>query len=165
MTRDINAALDVVDMTYDDLIIIANDIYKSAVGEIDSIIAPIYDRVEDLSNDELRHIMTKLSIKAFSFCEIKDKSTFKASLAESIKDERHAVLFNSSEGTVAVRENSALLGSSEELLASEVYKLVSQLFKTKLDSTYRLIDTLKTTLTSRLTEAKLTGATLSTTEF
>lgn len=66
---------------------------------------------------------------------------------------------------MAVRENSALLGSSEELLASEVYKLVSQLFKTKLDSTYRLIDTLKTTLTSRLTEAKLTGATSSTTEF
>lgn len=165
MTKDINKALDLVDATYDDLIQIANDIYISAVGDIDNLIAPVYERVEELTNDELRLLMTRLSIKAFSFCEIKDKSAFKATLAESVKDEKYAMMFNSSEGTVAVRENQALLNSAEELLAQEVYKLVSQLFKTKLDSVYRLVDVLKTTLTSRLTEAKLTGATSSTTEF
>jgi Fe2+ or Zn2+ uptake regulation protein len=70
-----------------------------------------------------------------------------------------------SEGTVAVRENCALLGSAEELLAGEIYKLVSQLFKTKLDTVYRLIDTLKIVLTTRLTEAKLSGATTTTSDF
>ena len=69
------------------------------------------------------------------------------------------------EGTVAVRENNALLGSAEELLAGEIYKLIAQLFKTKLDAIYRMIDTLKTVLTTRLTEAKLSGATTSTSDF
>ena len=163
--KDVNKALDVVDLTYDELIVIANDIYGSAVGDIDIVVESFADRIENLSNDEIRMLITKLSVKAFSFCEIKDKSTFKATLAESIKDEKYAKLFNAMEGTVAVRENSALLGSSEELLSGEIYKLVAQLFKTKLDSIYRMVDTLKTVLTTRLTEAKLTGATSSTTEF
>lgn len=163
--KDVNKALDIVDVTYDELIVIANDIYGSAVGDIDIVVESFADRIESLSNDEIRMLITKLSVKAFSFCEIKDKSTFKATLAESIKDEKYAKLFNAMEGTVAVRENSALLGSSEELLAGEIYKLVAQLFKTKLDSVYRMIDTLKTVLTTRLTEAKLSGATVTTTEF
>ena len=165
MTKDVNKALDVVDVTYDELIQIANDIYTNTVGDIDAIVLSFADRIESLSNEEIRQIITKLSVKSFSFCEIKDKSAFRATLAESIKDEIYAKLFNAMEGTVAVRENSALLGSSEELLAGEVYKLVSQLFKTKLDSVYRMIDTLKTVLTTRLTEAKLSGATSTTTEF
>ena len=163
--KDVNKALDVVDLTYDELIVIANDIYKGAVGEIDTIVESVADRVEILTNEEIRQLITKLSIKAFSFCEIKDKSAFKATLAESLKDEKYATLFNAMEGTVAVRENSALLGSAEELLAGEIYKLIAQLFKTKLDTVYRLIDTLKTVLTTRLTEAKLSGATTSTSDF
>lgn len=163
--KDVNKALDIVDVTYDELIVIANDIYGNAVGDIDIVVGSFADRIESLSNDEIRMLITKLSVKAFSFCEIKDKSAFKATLAESIKDEKYAKLFNAMEGTVAVRENSALLGSSEELLAGEIYKLVAQLFKTKLDSVYRMIDTLKTVLTTRLTEAKLSGATVTTTEF
>jgi hypothetical protein len=36
--KDVNKALDLVDATYDELILIANDIYKSAVGDIDFIV-------------------------------------------------------------------------------------------------------------------------------
>lgn len=155
MTKNVNTALDNIDMVYDDLIIIANDIYNQQLEDIDSMLARVYENPENLSNDDLRNLIMKLSLKAFSFGAVKEKSAFKAVLAETIRKEAHATAYGLAEGTAAAKENQAILNTSAEILSEEIYDLVANLFKVKLDSLHRVVDSCKTVLTSRLSEAKL----------
>ena len=165
MTKNIQEALENVGMVYSDLVDIANDMLKDAAGDIDALLEPVLDKVETISNDELRVVMTKLSIRAFSFCEIKEKAAFKSSIAEILRKEKYATNFGAAEGSVAAKENAATLQTSAEILAEQIYDLVADLFKVKLDSIYRVVDVIKTVLTTRVNEAKLTSATGTATEF
>jgi hypothetical protein len=165
MTKNVQEALENVGMVYSDLVDIANDMLKDAAGDIDALLEPVLDKVETISNDELRVVMTKLSIRAFSFCEIKEKAAFKSSIAEILRKEKYATNFGAAEGSVAAKENTATLQTSAEILAEQIYDLVADLFKVKLDSIYRVVDVIKTVLTTRVNEAKLTSATGTATEF
>lgn len=157
MNANVQKALENIDITYDNLIQIANDIIRSLTQEIDDLIAPVYDNVENLTNEDLRGLIMKLSLKSYMFSETKEKSLFKAELAETLRKEMYATQFNQSEGSVAVRDNIALLNSSAEFLAEEIHNLVSQLFKTKSDEIHRVVDSAKTVLMARLSEAKLSS--------
>lgn len=155
MKENVAKALDNVDATYEELIDIANDIFKEIIGDLDTIIQSAYNDVESLTNDAIRDLILRLSLRSYSFSEIKEKSQLKATLAETLKKEAYARNFNSTEGTVAVRDNNAILSTSAEILAEEIYTLVASLFKTKLDEIHRIISALQTVLTTRLSEAKL----------
>lgn len=157
MKENVSKALDQVDSTYDELIDMANDISKEVIGDLDNMMTSAYNDIEVLTNDAIRDLMLKLSLRSYSFSEIKEKSQLKATLAETLRKEAYAKNFNSLEGTVAVRDNTAILNISAEILAEEVYTLVASIFKTKLDEIHRVISTLQTVLTTRLTEAKLTS--------
>ena len=155
MNAQVSKALQEVDATYEDLIDFANEIFTATSGEIDNIIVTAYDSIEVMSNDMIRDLMMRLSLKSYSFSEIKEKSAFKATLAESIRKNSYAERFNSTEGTVAVRENTATIQSSAEILAEEIHTLVSNMLKTKLDEIHRVVSTLQTVLMTRMQEAKL----------
>lgn len=157
MKLNVGAALDAVDMTYDELIVIANEILADVIGDLDAIMESAYNNVEVLSNEAIRQLMLKLSLRSYSFSEIKEKSIFKATLGETLRKEAYARNFNSAEGTVAVRENTAILNTADEILAEEIYTLVSSLFKTKLDETHRVVSSLQSVLMSRMQEAKLSS--------
>ena len=157
MRKEVSVALDNIDATYEELIDVANDLSKEVVGDLDELMASAYEDVEKLSNDAIRDLMLKLTLRSYSFSEIKEKSIFKAELGETLRKEAYAKNFNASEGTVAVRENTAILNTSAEILAEEIYSLVSQIFKTKLDEIHRTVSALQTVLMSRLSEAKLTN--------
>ena len=157
MKNGVNAALDAVDMTYDELIVIANSILADVTGDLDAMMQSAYNDVEVLSNEAIRQLMLKLSLRSYSFSEIKEKSIFKATLGETLRKEAYAKNFNSAEGTVAVRENTAILNTSDEILAEEIYTLVSALFKTKLDELHRVVSSLQSVLMSRMQEAKLSA--------
>ena len=104
--------------------------------------------------------MLKLSIRAYSFGDVKERSAIKAECAEILKKEAYAVSFNSSEGSVAVKDNTSILNISNEIVSECIYNLVASLFKIKLDELRRVIDILKTILMSRLSEMKMsTGIT------
>ena len=139
MKSEVVAALDAVDATYDELIDVANDIAKEVVGDLDDMMASAYNDVEKLSNEAIRDLMLKLSLRSYSFAEIKERSAFKSELAETLRKEAYAKNFNSAEGTVAVRENTAVLNSSSEILANQIYELVADIFKSKLDETHRIV--------------------------
>ena len=156
MKQNVNEALDRVDMAYDDLIVVANDILESLTGDLDDMMKSAYEDVERLTNDAIRQLMLKLSLRSYSFSEIKEKSIFKATLSETLRKEAYARNFNASEGTVAVRENTAILYTSDEIIAEEISTLVSSLFKTKLDEIHRVVASLQSVLMSRMQEAKLT---------
>lgn len=156
MKSEVVAALDAVDATYDELIDVANDIAKEVVGDLDDMMASAYNDVEKLSNEAIRDLMLKLSLRSYSFAEIKERSAFKSELAETLRKEAYAKNFNSAEGTVAVRENTAVLNSFSEILANQIYELVADIFKSKLDETHRIVAALTSVLMSRMSEAKLT---------
>lgn len=165
MTKNVQEALSNVDMVYSDLVEIANDMLAQATGDIAVVIEPVYENVEKLTNDDLKNIILKLAVRSFSFSEIKEKAAFKANIAETLRKEKYAANFGLAEGSVAAKENLATVQTSAEILAEEIYDLVADLFKVKLDEVHRVIDSLKTVLTSRLAEAKLSSAINSTTEF
>lgn len=158
MNKNVTAALDAIDATYSELVGIANDIARGVVGDLDIIMDSAYMDVERLSNDAIRDLMLRLSLRSYSFSEVKEKAAFKAALGETLRKEAYATNFNSAEGTVAVRENTATLNSAQEILAEEIYNLVAAIFKSKLDETHRIVNTLQTVLMSRMSEAKLANA-------
>lgn len=160
MKKDVNVALDNIDMVYNDLVIIANDIYTEQLGETELIVSRIYENIENLSNDDLRSNILRLSLKSYGFSEIKEKSAFKATLAETIRKEAHATAYGSAEGTAGAKENQALLNTSAEILSEEIYDLVANLFKVKLDELHRLVAAMQSVLMSKMQEAKLTMSAL-----
>lgn len=157
MKQNVNTALDNVDAAYGDLIEIANSIIEEVCGDIDRMTQSAYHNIENLTNEDIRDMLLKLSLRSYSFSEIKEKSAFKAALAETLRKEAYANNFNSTEGSVAVRDNTAVVNTSSEIIAEEIYTLTASLFKTKLDELHRVVDTLKTVLMSRMQEAKLSS--------
>lgn len=155
MKQNVSAALDKIDMTYDELIVVANDICKDVIGDLDALMESAYNDIDRLSNDAIRDLMLKLSLRSYSFSEIKERAAFKATLGETLRKETYATNFNSAEGTVAVRENTAVLNTSAEILAEEIYTLVASIFKVKTDEVHRVVSSLQSVLMSRMQEAKL----------
>ena len=148
-------ALENVDATYMELVQIVNEIAKPYIEEVDELINQVSYNVNDLTNDYLRMTMVKLSLKSYSFSEIKEKSVLKAECSEALRKEKYAIKFNGSDGTVAFKENNALIETTEEILVEAIYNLLSSLFKTKLDEIHRVVDVIKTVIMSRNAEEKM----------
>lgn len=150
-----NQALDNVEIAYSDIIDIANQSVADLTGDLDLLIDRVYNNIEHLTNDDIRDTLLRLSLRAFSFSAIKDKAAFKATLAETLRKEAYAKEFAALDGTVSSRDTQATLNISNEIVIEHLYNLTAALFKTKLDQVHRCVDTLKTVLMSRLSEAKL----------
>lgn len=157
MNIAVQKALNNIDITYIELMNVATDIFNQTTIEIDEIMLNAYNDVEKLSNEAIRELMLRLSLKSYTFSEIKEKAAFKSVLAETIRKEEYAQNFNRTEGTVAVRENTAIIDTSAEILSEEIYTLVANMLKTKLDEIHRVVNTLQTVLMTRMQEAKLTS--------
>lgn len=154
---DLNEALDNVELAYNEVIDIANESVAELTGDLDTLLESVYNNIENLTNDGLREIMLRLSLRSFSFSAIKDKAGFKAILAESLRKEAYAKQFSTLDGSVAAKDSKATLNISEQIIVEHIYNLTASLFKTKLTEVHQVIDTLKTVLMSRLSEAKLTS--------
>ena len=157
MKERLEQALNNVELVYNDVKEIADELIKEYTQDITTLIHYTSNNVENLSNDDIRVLILKLSIKAYSFGDIKEKAAIKAECAEMLKKEKYAIEFNKAEGSNAVRENTSILNISEEVVSQTIYDLVAGMYKVKLDEIRRIIDSLKTVLTSRLSEAKLTS--------
>ena len=157
MKQNVNIALDNVDAAYGDLIDIANSLLADVCGDIDHLVDSAYNHIQDMTNEDIRDMLLRLSLRSYSFSEIKEKSAFKAALAETLRKEAYAKNFNATDGSVAVRDNTAIINTSSEIIAEEIYTVASNMFKVKLDELHRIVDTLKTVLMSRMSEAKLSN--------
>ena len=157
MNQNVSKALDNIDMTYEELIDIANDTCRDVIGDLDVLVESAYNNIENLTNEAIRDLLLRLSLRSYSFAGIKEKSMFKATLGETLRKEAYAKSFNLTEGAVAVRENTSIINTSAEILAEEIYTLVANTFKIKIDEVHRIVDSLKSVLMSRMQEAKLTN--------
>lgn len=155
MTEKIQAALDNVEMTYHELVGIANTITKDATVELNAIIQKAEDSIDTLSTEQIRNLILDLSLKSFKFGDIKEKAALKARCAEVLKNEAYAKEFGGLDGSVEAKKNTATINISSQIVVESLYNLVSSLFKTKLDETHRCVDALKSVLMSRMAEQKL----------
>lgn len=155
----LNEAMENAKVTSKQLIDIASGMAKKCTQELDALIEEAKSNVNNLSNDAIRDYILRISLLSYTFSEIKEKSILTAQCSETIRKEEYAKNFTTVEGAVAVKENLATMNITDELLVEEIYDLVSSLLKTKLDESHRIVDALKTILTSRLSESKLMGTT------
>lgn len=157
MKGKLKEALSNIDMMYNDLVEIANKIVIIYTKDIDDLVSNAYNNVNNLSNEDIRQLMLKLSLKSYSFGDTKEKSSLKSKCAETIKKEAYAIKFNEIDGTVAYKENTATIEISDEIVSNAIYDLVANLFRTRLDEIHRVVDSLKSVLVSRMQEAKLSS--------
>lgn len=156
MKTNVNEALEQVEMTYSELVEIANDMTSELFQPINQLIDAIGDDINALPLDDIKNYMWQLQHKAYTLSEVKEKSALKASLAEILKNETYAQNFNAAEGTAVVRQNLALIANSEQIVAEALYELIANSIKTKVDQIHRCVDCLKSILVTRMQEAKLT---------
>lgn len=154
MTDKLSQALTNVETTYSELVAIANDMVKPMFAPIDELVDHMNSYVNSMSIDQIRDNMLTLQLKAFEISEIKEKSAFKAELAEALQKEKFAISFNSFDGSAAAKDKLALVATSEETVTEVLYNLVAGLFKNKVDQIHRLVDVLKSILMSRMQETK-----------
>ena len=151
----LNDALANVEATYGEVVEIANDMLSEIFTPINNLVDEIREAGAGISAEALRDYMVRLQLRSYEISDIKEKSALKAECAEALRKEKYARTFNAAEGTAGVRDNTAFLASSEEIIVEALYNLVASLLKTKLDELHRLIDTLKSILMSKMQEAKL----------
>lgn len=155
MNKKLETALDNVDVSYRELVEIADATVKPLVEDADALVEQVRQRINTLSVDQIRDYMLKLQMEAFRLGELKEKSQLKADLAETLMKEKYAITFNSLEGAATVKDKLTQAEISEELIADNLYNLMASMIKTKVDSLHRMVDVLKSILMSRMQEAKL----------
>jgi len=154
MTDKLNQALQDVEMTYSELVQIANEMTAPLFTPINELVSGLSEHVNVLTVDQIRENILVLQLKAFELSEIKEKSALKADLASAIQKEKYAVSFNGMDGAATVKDKLATVAVADAIVTEVLYNLVANLFKTKLDQLHRLVDSLKSVLMSRMQEAK-----------
>lgn len=157
MAKDLNSALTEVEMTYDQIEQIANDIIREPFGHINQLVSDIQVNINSMSIDAIRDAMVKLQVGIFQISEIRDRAAARAQCAESLRKEAYSASFLRQEGTAGQKDASATIDISDRIVTECLYELVSNLVKTKIDQGLRLIDTLKSVLMSRMQEAKISN--------
>ena len=160
MAKDLNKALETVEMTYAQIKEIADSMLAGPFEEPNRIIEMIQYNVESMSIDMLRDYILRLQLAVYSLSELRDRSGIKASCAEAIRKEAYAASYIGQEGTAGVKDSNTTLAISENIVAQCLYDLVASLTKTKVDQLHRMIDSLKSILMSRMQEAKLSATSM-----
>lgn len=153
-TENLDEATKAVDDIYDQLAPMATSIMSSFSKNLDAMIDQI-NAMPTLTNEEIRLYMLKLSIESYIFAGNKDTASLKSACAKALLQEKQAILFNEAEGTVNARTNIATINSSDNQIVNILYNTVTDLMKTKLDETHRMINALSNILISRQADAKI----------
>lgn len=154
MAKDLNKALETVEMTYAQIKDIADDMLANAFEEPNKIIEDIQGNVESMSIDMIRDSILRLQLAVYTLSELRDRSGIKSTCAEALRKEAYAASYIGQEGTACVKDSNTILAISENIVAQCLYDLVASLVKTKVDQIHRMIDSLKSILMSRMQEAK-----------
>lgn len=155
MNKNLTQALENVELTYAQVIDIANDMLKELTEIPNNIISSMGEDINSLSVDQLKNYMWNLQHQAYKLCEVKEKSLLKAEISQTLRKEKYAMKFNEATGSAAVKENIALIESAEEQVVEALYNVVASSLKSKVDQLHRAVDCIKSILVTRMQEAKL----------
>ena len=154
MAKDLTRALDNVEMTYQDVVAIANNMLSPLIEPIDTLVQEIRDNSSNMPVEAIRDYIIRLQLRCYELGEPRDKAAMKRDLSEALRKEKYSAALLEAEGTVNIKDTKATLASSDEIVVEALYELVASSLKTKLDGGFRLVDSLKSILMSRMQEAK-----------
>ena len=143
------------DEVYKELVSIADDIVQKASRPIDEIMSKLKNGFEEMSNRQLNDFMLQLSIEAYYFGTKKDHAQLKQACADALYKESFAKAYATAQGTQLNRQNQATIDGVEKQTVKMLYECTSNLMRTKLDETHRMINVLNSAIISRNAEAKL----------
>lgn len=155
MTDKLSKALEQVNITYQDIIGIANEMIADIVSPLNTLIDTIGSDINALSVDELKNNMWELQYITYRVVDVKEKALFKAQISEALTKEAYATQLIGADGTVALKQNLALINTSEETIVEILFTYISSQLKAKTDQAHRLVDIMKSILMARMQEAKL----------
>lgn len=154
MAKDLTTALENVELTYQDVVEIANNMLAPIIKPMDDLVQEIRDNSANMPIEAIRDYIIRLQLRCYELSEPKDKAAMKSNLSEALRKEKYSSALLEAEGTVNIKDTKATLASSEEIIVEALYELVASSLKTKLDGGFRLVDSLKSILMSRMQEAK-----------
>lgn len=154
MKGNLKQALENVDMLYEQIVSISDDIVNHYTKELNDLIDNAKKNIYTLTSSDLQTLMLQISFLTFQFCEVKDKAISKANGAETLKEEAYAKELIVADGAIALKQSTARLNISDEIIAEAIHDLVSSSFKSKLDEAHRLVDSIKSALITRAQEQK-----------
>lgn len=154
MDIKLSEALQSVEMSYQDLVEIANGMLEPIISPCNAIITEVNNNINSLSIEQIRDYILRIQLAAYQIAEVKEKSAFKADLSAAIQKEKFAISFNGLDGSAAAKEKLALVENSPEIVTNALYNLTANLLKTKLDQLHRMVAALSSVLMSRMQEAK-----------
>ena len=155
MTQEFKNAQKIADNVYKEIVQIADDIVNKASRPIDEIMHKLKHGFEDLTTRQLNDFMLQLSIEAYYFGSKKDHAQLKQVCADALYKEGFAKSYSTAQGTQLNRQNQATMDSTDRQAVKMLYECTSNLMKTKLDETHRMINVLNSAIISRNAEAKL----------
>ena len=85
MAKDLDRALQEVEMTYGQVKQIADEMLAPTFEPINQLVTEISTMIQDLSIDSIRYYLLKMQLSAFSLSELKDRASIKAECAEALK--------------------------------------------------------------------------------
>lgn len=155
MTQEFITEQKKTDDVYKELVQIADDIVNKASKPIDDIMSKLKHGFEDMSTRQLNDFMLQLSIEAYYFGTKKDHAQLKQACADALYKESFAKSYATAQGTQLNRQNQATIDGIEKQTVKMLYECTSNLMRTKLDETHRMINVLNSAIISRNAEAKL----------
>ena len=84
--KSIKDALEQVELTYQELVEVANDMVNPFVDPINKLVDNLTN-INDLSTNEIRNFMIDIAINSYRLGEVKEKASLKSELAEAIRNE------------------------------------------------------------------------------
>ena len=88
-TKNLDAALEKVELTYSSIVNIANDMMQSTFEGIRQLVNTIDSKVSTMTVDELREYMLRAQLRAYEISELKDKTAIKAACAEAVRKDNN----------------------------------------------------------------------------
>lgn len=140
---------------YRQLTKIADDIVKKNSTDLDKTIKEIENNIENITNDDIRKYILKLASITYYFGDKVEHSDLKKNCANALLKETTAREFAINSGSVASRQNEALINTSNETAVNMLYGAVAGQLKVKLQLANKMLDSLKNVLISRNADAKI----------
>ena len=123
MNEKLENAFKHIDMTYQELVEIADSLTQPVFAPINQIVNSLTNTGYLLSIDQIRDAIWQLQIKAYELSEIKEKSTFRADLADAIQKEQD----EGAEVTDSTTTNTPIMARSFGEAMSEAKELWTKL--------------------------------------
>lgn len=143
-----------VNESYEELSAVVDEIVSKITYELDTQVDKLSAGIDTYSNNDLRDIMTRISVETYFIGITKEQSSLKESCAIALYKESSAKAYAKAVGPNEAKKNQAVIDTVSQQAVSMLYSAVTGILKTKCDEGHRIVSVLNGVLISRAADAK-----------